>query len=127
MASRRCADCGYFEPSEQQQGWGYCTHPELRKRWGMRPIKRKAHSCLSLGKDYWEAAGQELHVTLGKVLLEMRKITRQQMETGLNVQQTEGFTRRIGEIWVALGYVTPEDIKEALRMQQERSRIARAS
>jgi hypothetical protein len=93
----------------------------------MRPIKRKAHPCLSLGKDFWKAAGQELHVTLGKVLLEMRKITRTQMESGLNVQRAEGFTRRIGEIWVALGYVTPEDIKEALRMQQERLRIARVS
>ena len=127
MSSHRCANCGYFEPSERQQGWGHCTHPELRKRWGMRPIKRKAHPCLSLGKDFWKAAGQELHVTLGKVLLEMRKITRTQMEAGLNVQKAEGFTRRIGEIWVALGYVTPEDVKEALRVQQERLRMARVS
>lgn len=124
MADRRCANCGYFEPSEQQ-GWGHCTQPELRKRWGLHPIKRKAHACLSLGKDYWEAAGQQMHVMLGKILVDMRKISRSQMETGLNVQQAEGFTRRIGEIWVALGYVTLDDVQEALRLQQEQLRAAR--
>ncbi len=123
MADRHCANCAYFEPSEQQ-GWGHCTHPQLRKGWGSRPLKRKAHACLSLGKDYWEAAGQKLHVMLGKILLEKRKITRTQMETGLNVQRTEGFSRRIGEIWVALGYVTPDDVQEALRVQQEILRLA---
>lgn len=122
MGRRRCAECAHFEPSEQQ-GWGYCVHPDLRK-WGSRPIKRKAHACLSLGKDYWEAAGQNLHIMLGKILLESNKISRTQLETGLTVQRTEGFTRRIGEIWVALGYVVPEDIQEALRAQQERLRIA---
>jgi hypothetical protein len=126
LADHRCANCGYFEPSEQQ-GWGHCTHPELRKRWGMHPIKRKAHACLSFGKDYWEAAGQQLHVMLGRILVDMHKISRSQMETGLNVQQAESFSRRIGEIWVALGYVTPEDIQEALRLQQEQLRLARLS
>ena len=126
MADRRCANCGHFEPSEQQ-GWGHCTHPALRKRWVARPIKRKAHACLSLGKDYWEAAGQQLHVMLGKILVDMRKISRAQMQTGLNVQQAEGFTRRIGEIWIALGYVTPDDIQDALRVQQEQLRAARLS
>ena len=118
MADHRCANCGYFDPSEQQ-GWGHCTHPILRKKWALRPIKRKAHACLSLGKDYWEAAGQKLHIMLGKILVDMHKITRTQMEAGLNVQQTEGFNRRIGEIWIALGYVSPDDIQEALRVQQE--------
>ena len=122
MADRRCANCGYFEPA-QQQGWGYCTHPQLRRKWGARPIKRKEHACLSTGKDYWEAIGQQLHVMLGKILLDMHKITRTQLEAGLSVQQAEGFTRRIGEIWVALGYVTPEDIQEALRRQQEILRL----
>jgi hypothetical protein len=61
---------------------------------------------------------------LGNILLDMRKLTRTQMESGLAVQQAEGFTRRIGEIWIALGYVTPEDIQEALRSQQEILRIA---
>lgn len=118
MADRRCANCAYFDPSEQQ-GWGHCTHPDLRKKWVTRPIKRKAHACLSLGRDYWEAAGQKLHIMLGKILLEMHKISRSQMETGLNVQQAEGFTRRIGEIWIALGYVAQGDVQEALRVQQE--------
>lgn len=122
MPDRRCGNCGYFEPA-QQQGWGYCTHPALRKKWGARPIKRKAHACLSTGKDYWEAPGQQLHVMLGKILLDMHKITRTQLEAGLSVQQAEGFTRRIGEIWVALGYVTPEDIQEALERQQEILRL----
>lgn len=122
MADRRCANCGYFELA-QQQGWGYCTHPQLRRKWGARPIKRKEHACLSTGKDYWEAIGQQLHVMLGKILLDMHKITRTQLEAGLSVQQAEGFTRRIGEIWVALGYVTPEDIQEALRRQQEILRL----
>lgn len=118
MADRRCANCVYFEPSSQQ-GWGCCTHPQLRKLWRSKPIKRKAHACLSLGKDYWEAADQQLHLTLGRILLEMRKITRTQMDTGLAVQRAEGFTRRIGEVWIALGYVTESDVQEALRRQQE--------
>ena len=124
MADRRCANCAYFDPSEQQ-GWGHCTHPDLRKRWVARPIKRKAHACLSTGKDYWEATGQKLHVMLGKILFDMHKISRSQMETGLNVQHAEGFTRRIGEIWIALGYVTPDDVQEALHVQQERLRPAK--
>lgn len=124
MADRRCGNCAYFDPSEQQ-GWGYCTHPELRKKWGTRPIKRKAHACLSTAKDFWEASGQKLHIMLGKILLDMHKITRAQMETGLNVQQAEGFTRRIGEIWVALGYVSLDDVQEALHVQQEMLRAAR--
>lgn len=123
MADRRCANCGFFEPTAQQ-GWGRCTHPQLRKVWGSKPIKRKAHACLSLGKDYWEAADQQMHLMLGKVLLEMRKITRTQLDTGLSVQRAEGFTRRIGEIWIALGYVTQGDIDEALRRQQEMLRMA---
>jgi hypothetical protein len=121
LADRRCANCGYFDASEQQ-GWGHCTHPNLRKKWVSRPIKRKAHACLSLGMDYWEAAGQKLHVMLGKILVDMHKISRSQMETGLGVQQAEGFSRRIGEIWTALGYVTPDDVQEALRVQQEQLR-----
>jgi hypothetical protein len=123
LSDRRCANCGYFEPS-QQQGWGHCTHPNLRKRWVSRPIKRKAHACLSTGEDLWEAANQKLHVMLGKILLDTRKISRTQLESGLVVQKAEGFTRRIGEIWIALGYVTPEDIQEALRSQQEMLRIS---
>jgi hypothetical protein len=124
LADRRCANCTYFDPSEQQ-GWGHCTHPELRKRWVAHPIKRKAHACLSMGRDYWEAIGQKLHVMLGRILFDLHKISRSQMETGLNVQQVEGFTRRIGEIWIALGYVTPDDVQEALRRQQEMLRTAK--
>jgi hypothetical protein len=56
---------------------------------------------------------------LGKILLETKKITRTQLEAGLTVQRAEGFSRRIGEIWIALGYVVPEDIQEALQKQQE--------
>ena len=123
MSDRRCANCAYFELS-QQQGWGHCTHPKLRKRWASRAIKRKAHACLSTGEDLWEAAGQKLHVMLGKILLDTRKISRTQLESGLAVQQAEGFTRRIGEIWTALGYVSPEDVQVALRSQQEMLRIA---
>ncbi len=123
MSDRRCANCSYFEPS-QQQGWGHCTHPRLRKRWATRPIKRKAHACLSTGQDFWEAAGQKLHMMLGKILLEKRKISRTQLESGLTVQQAEGFTRRIGEIWIALGYVTPQDIQEALQSQEELMRMS---
>ncbi len=107
----------------ETKGRGYCTHPELRKRWGRRMIKHKAHACLSVGRDYWEAAGQQLHLMLGKILLDSNKITRTQLEAGLSVQRAEGFSRRIGEIWIALGYVAPEDIQEALRAQQEILRI----
>ncbi len=82
---------------------------------------------MSLGKDHWEAAGQKMHVMLGKILVEMRKISRAQMETGLTVQEAEGFTRRIGEIWIALGYVTPDDIQAALRLQQEQLRAGRSA
>lgn len=123
MGDRRCANCSYFEPSERH-GRGRCTHPEVRRAWSTRLIKRKAHACLSLGKDYWEAAGQQLHVMLGKILLEMNKLTRTQLESGLSVQRAEGFSRRIGEIWIALGYVTSDDIQEALTRQQEMLRIA---
>ncbi len=89
-------------------------------------IKRKAHACLSLGRDYWEAAGQKLHLMLGKILVEMNKLTRSQMEAGLAVQEAEGFTRRIGEIWVTLGYVTQEDVQEALEKQREILRLRSA-
>lgn len=122
MADRRCANCSFFEPVSQQ-GWGRCTHPQLRRGLGAKPIKRKAHACLSTGKDYWEAAGQQLHLMLGKILLDTHKITRTQLDAGLSVQRAEGFTRRIGEIWVALGYVSPADIQEALKQQQEMLRL----
>lgn len=118
MADRRCANCAHFEPSERH-GRGRCVHPEVREIWGARLIKRKGHACLSLGTDYWEAAGQKLHLMLGKILLDMDKITRTQLEAGLAVQDAEGYTRRIGEIWVALGYVDPEDIQQALETQEE--------
>jgi len=91
----------------------------VKKIWSSQLIKRKAHACLSLGRDYWEAAGQQLHLMLGKILLDMHKINRTQLEVGLSVQRAEGFTRRIGDIWIALGYVSQEDIQEALHRQQD--------
>ncbi|MBN1483600.1 MAG: hypothetical protein JXA37_02665 [Chloroflexia bacterium] len=126
MADRRCGNCAHYEPS-QRQGRGRCVHPEVRRIWGDRLIKHKAHACLSLGQDYWEAEGQKLHMMLGKVLLDMEKITRTQMEAGLAVQEAEGFKRRIGEVWVALGYVTLEDIQQALQTQREILRIQRGA
>jgi len=124
MGDHRCADCTHFQAS-QRQGWGLCTHPQVRKVWTSQLIKRKAHACLSLGRDYWEAAGQQLHLMLGKILVHMRKITRTQLEAGLAVQKAEGFTRRIGDIWIALGYVAPEDIQEALHRQAVKPRADR--
>ncbi|MGC8874942.1 MAG: hypothetical protein ACP5SI_10930 [Chloroflexia bacterium] len=126
MADRRCATCVHFRAGHRQ-GWGMCTHPAVRQVWPNQLIKRKAHACLSLGKDYWEAANEQLHLMLGKILLDMHKITRTQLETGLAVQKAEGFRRRIGEIWVALGYATPEDVEEALRRQGETRFGQRAS
>lgn len=122
LADRRCATCAHFEPS-QKQGRGRCLHPEVRTRWGDRLIKRKAHACLSMGEDFWEAVGQKLHIMLGKILVDTNKITRTQLEAGLSVQQAEGFRRRIGEIWIALGYVSPGEIQEALQTQKEMLRV----
>jgi hypothetical protein len=64
---------------------------------------------------------------LGKILLDMHKITRTQLEAGLAVQKAEGFRRRIGEIWIALGYATREDVEEALRRQGYQGNQTRAS
>ena len=123
MADHRCANCAHYEPS-LRQGRGRCLHPEVRVLWRDRLIKRKAHACLSLGYDFWEAAGQELHIMLGKILLDSNTISRSQLEAGLAVQRAEGFNRRIGEIWIALGYVDTQEIQTALRTQDDMLQIA---
>jgi hypothetical protein len=126
MGDRRCATCVHFRAGHRQ-GWGMCMHPAVRQVWPNQMIKRKSHACLSLGRDYWEAANEQIHRMLGKILLDMHKITRTQLEAGLAVQKAEGFRRRIGEIWIALGYATREDVQEALRRQGYQGNQTRAS
>ena len=53
---------------------------------------------------------------LGRVLTKMGKVTREQVQEAIDIQQTK--KAKIGEILVELGYVTKKDVLEALAGQQ---------
>lgn len=61
---------------------------------------------------------KEFNLKLGEILLEKGKITREQIDKALEEQKKKGIVqKRIGSYLVDLGFVTEEDITEALGMQ----------
>src|SRR5437667_297543 len=56
---------------------------------------------------------------LGAVLLRTGKITEGDLERGRDMQQRQGDKRRIGEILVALGAITPRELERQVRFQIE--------
>ena len=61
---------------------------------------------------------REFNLKLGEILLEKGKITREQLDKALKEQKSKGIVqKRIGSCLIDLGFVTEEDITEALGMQ----------
>src|SRR5213082_1272917 len=58
---------------------------------------------------------------LGALLLRTGKISEADLERGRDMQQRQGDTRRLGEILVALGAITPRELQRQVRFQIERS------
>src|SRR6184192_3254542 len=56
---------------------------------------------------------------LGALLLRTGKITEADLERGRDMQQRQGDKRRIGEILVALGAITPRELERQVRFQIE--------
>ncbi len=54
---------------------------------------------------------------LGELLVQMGKITPEQLKEALDIQSTTG--RRLGETLIELGYITPDDYYEAQAQQYE--------
>ena len=55
---------------------------------------------------------------LGELLVDGKKLSREELAEALAVQTRVGKTRPLGEILVELGYVSPEDVEEALKQQR---------
>src|SRR5947207_12833998 len=56
---------------------------------------------------------------LGALLLRTGKITEADLERGRDMQDRQGDKRRIGEILVALGAITPNELERQIRFQIE--------
>src|SRR5881296_112046 len=56
---------------------------------------------------------------LGSLLLRTGKIAEADLERGRDMQQRQGDTRRLGEILVALGAITPRELQRQVRFQIE--------
>src|SRR5881296_1786557 len=56
---------------------------------------------------------------LGALLLRTGKIAEADLERGRDMQQRQGDTRRLGEILVALGAITPRELQRQVRFQIE--------
>src|SRR2546427_643292 len=56
---------------------------------------------------------------LGALLLRTGKISEADLERGRDMQQRQGDTRRLGEILVALGAITPRELQRQVRFQIE--------
>src|SRR5205085_2865233 len=56
---------------------------------------------------------------LGALLLRTGKITEADLERGRDMQERQGDKRRIGEILVALGAITPNELERQIRFQIE--------
>src|SRR5256885_215916 len=56
---------------------------------------------------------------LGALLLRTGKITEADLERGRDMQERQGDKRRIGEILVALGAITPRELERQIRFQVE--------
>src|SRR4030067_1635483 len=61
---------------------------------------------------------RELNLKLGEILTEKGKITKEQLEHALKEQKSRrGDQKRIGSYLIELGYVTEDDISNALALQ----------
>ncbi|MFN2572630.1 MAG: DUF4388 domain-containing protein [Gemmatimonadales bacterium] len=56
---------------------------------------------------------------LGALLLRTGKITESDLERARDMQQRQGDKRRLGEIFVALGVITPREVERQIRFQIE--------
>ena len=54
---------------------------------------------------------------IGEILVENGACTAEQVDEGLEIQQLEGGSRRIGEIMRDKGYINEDDLLEALSIQ----------
>jgi twitching motility protein PilT len=67
---------------------------------------------------------------LGRLALHNKLLTRDQLVESLQQQEREGHTRRIGDIWLGNGWMTPQRFEQLLRAQrdyEERMRTQAAS
>ncbi len=55
--------------------------------------------------------------SIGQILVRLEKITSEQLQEGLEVQKTKFPDKKIGEIFIALGYITQADLTEAVALQ----------
>jgi type IV pilus assembly protein PilB len=70
----------------------------------------------------WERLFERLYPErsrLGELLVKEHKLDREALQEALKIQRKTGNERPLGETLVALGYVKPEDVEEALAKQRQ--------
>ncbi len=80
-----------------------------------RERKSRSAAILSILERYFEGEKR-----LGEILVDMGKLTPDQVEEVLQRQEQEERTRRLGELLVAAELVEPKDLQRALAVQQDR-------
>ena len=84
-----------------------------------RAMKLQKALSASPGQEAEHGSERALHaILLGEILVAAGRLTRQQLDQGLEYQRTAGV--RLGEALVELGHVTWEDVAEAVRIQEKR-------
>ena len=63
---------------------------------------------------------------LGRLALHYKLLTRDQLVESLQQQEREGHTRKIGDLWLANGWITPQRFEQLLRAQREYAERMRA-
>jgi hypothetical protein len=64
----------------------------------------------------WPSPLELMRLPVGRVLLKMRKVTREQVIEALEHQRAHG--GMLGEVFVRLGHATPKDVTAALAAQR---------
>jgi len=64
-------------------------------------------------------SGDQEASLLGRLALHYKLLTRDQLVESLQQQEREGHTRRIGDIWLGNGWMTPQRFEQLLRAQHD--------
>ncbi len=80
-----------------------------------RERKSRSAAILSILERYFEGEKR-----LGEILVDMGKLTPDQVEEVLQRQEHEQRTRHLGELLVAAELVEPKDLQRALAVQEDR-------
>jgi hypothetical protein len=89
---------------------------DLVEQKAYRERKSRSAVILTILEWYFEAGRK-----LGEILVDMGKLSKEDLERALKIQEEENFKRRLGEILTEEGFVKPRDVQRALRIQQRSS------